>query len=149
VPCNFFPFPSFGVALKLKEYFDNPFEIFWGACSQFPIILIIKWWAIPVMFLCGLLWRLGGTAGGSKHARRIGVPLVLCLSVFIHFHRFGIFLAVPLMIWGCPWSYGADSWLFIKMKQLTGNQEMADLYTRFVLLVWYWAIFMAALLIRY
>jgi len=135
--------------VKLKDYLDNPFEFFWGFCAQFLIILIVKWWALPVMVLCGLLWRLGGVTGGIKLARRIGVPLVLCGATFLKYHQFGVFAAAPLMIWGCPWSYGDESWLFIQMKEFTGDQEKADLYTRFILFVWYWTVFLLSLRIPF
>jgi len=131
--------------MKLKDYLDNPFEIFWGACAQFPIILIINWWAIPVMVLCGLLWRAGGVIGGNKLFRKVGVPLVLCFATFLHRHHFGIFLAVPFMIWACPWSYGRESWLFKFFYNPSGDEENANLDTRFVLFLWYWAMYRLAL----
>jgi len=127
--------------MKLKNFLDNPFEIFWGGCKQFMIVLTIKWWAVPVMVVCGILWRIGGTEGGNKLARRIGVPLVLCGSTFCVFREWPIFLAVPFMIWACPWSYGADSWLFKKIKAFVIVQEKADSITRFILFVWYWGVF--------
>ena len=135
--------------MKLKDYFDNPFEIAWGAFVQFPIIIFFKWWSIPVMIACGLLWRWGGAAGGLKEARRLGVPLLICSITFAKFHHFGIFLAAPFMIWACPWSYGAKSWLFVKIKAAVKDQDVADFITRFILFVWYWAVYIAALLIGF
>lgn len=133
--------------MKIKDFLDNAFELFWGACVQFPIILIVKWWAILVMAVCGILWRLGGTKDSSKLFRKVGVPLVLCTSAFLKYHRWQVFLAAPLMIWACPWSYGKESWLYVQMRKLTGDDEIADLVTRLILFFWYWVVFIIFLVI--
>jgi len=108
---------------------------------------VIHWWIIPVQIICGLFWALGGAAGGSKLFRRIADPLVITGATFFHFHQFGIFAAVPFMVWFCPWSYGETSNLFIYFKNITGDQRKADFYTRGILYVWYWAAYGLALLI--
>jgi hypothetical protein len=133
--------------MKLKDFFDNPFEIFWWAASQFPIVLYVGWWVFPIMVISGLLGRLGGTEGGSKLARRIGDPLMVCGATFLKFNHFGIFLAVPFMVWFAP-SYGKESWLFKVMVRCYGK-EKADLPTRVLLLFWYWTAFILALLLRW
>jgi hypothetical protein len=44
----------------MKSFFDNWEEIFIGACLQFPLYFIVGWWVLPIMLVCGILWRLGG-----------------------------------------------------------------------------------------
>lgn len=123
-------------------------EIFIGAMLQFPLYFIVGWWVIPIQFVCGILWAIGGAEGGTKLARRIGVPLVVCTSTFVVLHQWTIFLAIPFMIWLCPWSYGADSWLFKSIKNLVNNQQKADFLTRGILYIWYWTMFGLALLLK-
>ena len=118
--------------MKWKDYWDCPEEIFIGAMLQFPLYFIVKWWIIPLMIICGLLWRLGGTEGSSKLFRRIGVPFLVCLSCFLVIHKIQIFLAIPFMIWIAP-SYGVDSWLFKLVKN--------DFLTRLICFCWYWTAF--------
>ena len=125
--------------MTLKDFLDNPEEIFVGACLQFPIYFIVKWWAIPIMILCGFLWRAGGCKGGNKLFRRIGVPLVVTGATFIFLHHFWIFLAVPFMVWLAP-SYGQDSWLFKIIKN--------EFLTRLICFAWYWSAFSLAFLPR-
>jgi hypothetical protein len=115
-----------------REYWDNIEEIFVGACLQFPIYFIVKWWAIPIMILSGLLWRAGGCANSSKLFRRIGVPLLITGSAFLATHHIGIFLAIPFMVWIAP-SYGKESWLFRIIKD--------DFLTRLICFGWYWTFF--------
>lgn len=124
--------------MTLKDFFDNPEEIFVGACLQFPLIFIVGWWVIPIMAVCGLLWRAGGVTGGNKLFRRIGVPLVVCGSTFLVFREWWIFLAIPFMVWLCPASYGKSSWLFKWILGIVKNEKKADIITRGILFVWYW-----------
>jgi len=107
-------------------------EIFIGSVLQFPLYFIVGWWVIPIMILCGFLWRLGGWEGGSKLFRRIGVPLVVCGTTFITTHHWQIFLAIPFMVWFAP-SYGKASWLFKIVKN--------DFLTRLICFGWFWSAF--------
>ena len=129
-----------------KSFWDNPQEIFIGACLQFPLVFIIGWWVIPVMIISSLLWRLGGVAGGNKLFRRIGVPLVACGSSFLLGIGWKIFLAIPFMIWFAP-SYGENSWLFKLIKKVTNHQRKADYLTRTILYAWYWLAYGIALIL--
>jgi hypothetical protein len=133
--------------MKLKDYFDNWEEIFIGAMLQFPLYFIIGWWVIPAMLVCGLLWRAGGVRGGNKAFRRFGVPIVVTSTTFVVLHEWQIFLAVPFMIWGCPWSYGKESWLFNFIMIRTHNVHTADFLTRSILFAWYWLVFSIALML--
>ena len=121
--------------MKWDDYFDNWEEIFIGAVFQFPLYFIIGWWVLPLMLVCGLLWRLGGVDGGTKLARRVAVPLLVCISAFAFSQRITIFLAVPFLVWIAP-SYGKDSWLFKLLKN--------DFLTRLVTFAWYWTAFSIA-----
>lgn len=121
--------------VKWKDYWDCPEEIFIGAFLQFPLYFIIGWWILLIMPLCGLLWRLGGVEGGSKLARRLGVPFIVCLSTYLCTHSLIIFLAIPFMVWVAP-SYGKDSWLFKLLKN--------DFLTRLLCFFWYWTSFALA-----
>lgn len=132
--------------MTLKDFLDNPEEIFIGAALQFPLYFIVGWWVAPVMLLCGVLWRLGGTAGGSKLFRRIGVPLVVCSMTFFSLHDWQIFLAIPFMVWLCPAAYGKDSWLYKWILGIVKNEKKADLIVRGILFVWYWSAFGIALM---
>ena len=122
--------------MTLKDFFDNPEEFFVGAMLQWPLYFIVGWWIIPLMIACALLWRLGGTEGGSKWFRRVCAPLLVCLATFLFEHNWTIFLAVPFMVWVSPFSYGKDGWLY---KWLGDN-----LLVRLITYVWYWATFLLA-----
>jgi hypothetical protein len=121
--------------LEIKSFFDNPEEIFIGMALQFPLYFIVGWWVIPIMFLCGILWRLGGCENSSKLFRRIGVPLIVCGSAFVFDRHWMIFSAVPFMVWVAP-SYGVDSWLYKLIKN--------DFLTRLICFDWYWFFFVVA-----
>jgi len=88
------------------------------------------------MPICGLFWAIGGAAGGSKLFRRIGVPLVTCLTIyaFDKFHPWSVFFAIPFMVWIAP-SYGIDSWLFKLFSKVTKEPNFP---TRLVTYIWYW-----------
>jgi hypothetical protein len=92
------------------------------------------------MLVCGILWALGGAAGGSKLFRRIGVPLVICGGTYLVFREWPIFIAVPFMIWLSP-SYGEESLLFRFYFKATEIQGKADLLTRLTLFFLYWMSF--------
>ena len=125
--------------MKIKDFFDNLEEIFIGAALQFPLYFVVGWWVLPVMAVCGVLWRLGGMAGGNKLFRRLGVPLVVCGLTFFVLNYWWIFAAVPFMVWLAP-SYGEDSWLYKLIKN--------DFVTRIVTYAWYWTAFSIAFLIN-
>lgn len=118
-----------------QDYLDNPSEIFIGACLQFPLYFIVGCWVLPIMGLCGLLWRAGGVRGGSKLFRRLGVPLVACGACFLASGKGLVFLAVPFMVWLAP-SYGEDSWLYKWLKN--------DFLTRLICFAWYYGTFSIA-----
>jgi hypothetical protein len=122
--------------MKWRGFWDNKEELFIGACLQFPLYFIIGWKILFIMPLCGLLWRLGGVEGGSKLARRIGVPLVVCTITFAVLHQWIIFLAVPFMVWLNPISYGKEAWLYKILKN--------DFLVRNLGYLWYWAAFCIA-----
>jgi hypothetical protein len=124
--------------MEIRSFFDNWEEIFIGACLQFPLYFIVGWWVIPVMIVCGILWRLGGWEHGNKAFRRIGVPIVVCGSAFLFGVKWPIFLAIPFMTWVAP-AYGIDSWLFKLLKN--------DFLVRLICFAWYWLMFSIALLI--
>lgn len=121
----------------MNSFWDNPEEFFIGACLQFPLYFIVGWWVLPIMFICGILWRLGGWS--KKLFRRIGVPLVVCGASYLTLHHLAIFLAVPFMSWLAP-SYGQDSWLYNRIKN--------DFLTRVICFGWYWTVFSIAFLIQ-
>lgn len=133
--------------MKLKDFLDNPFEIFWWGCTNFPIVLYVQWWVIPIMILSGLLGRLGGTEGGHKLFRKIGDPILVCGATYLKFHEWGIFIAIPFMVWLAP-AYGATSWLFKLMTKLYGRDK-ADMPTRLIILACYWAAYLIALSFRF
>ena len=118
----------------------EPEEWFIGAALQFPLYFIVGWWVLPIMLLCGLLWRLGGMAGSSKLFRKVGVPLVVCWCAFAATHHWAIFLAIPFMIWLNPASYGKSGWLWKIFK--------ADLPVRLIGYFWYWSVFTISYLIK-
>jgi len=117
------------------SFFDNWEEIFVGACLQFPLYFIVGWWVLPIMAVCGILWRLGGWKHGNKLFRRVGVPLLVCSCAFASIHELTIFLCAPFLVWIAP-SYGVDSWLFKLLKN--------DFLTRLVCVGWYWLAFSLA-----
>ena len=123
---------------KLKSFFDNPEEIYIGACLQFPLYFIVKWWVLPIMLVCGLLWRYGGWVYGNKLARRLGVPLTVCISAYFTTKNMYLFLATPFMVRLAP-SYGKDSWLYKLIKD--------DFLTHLICFAWYWAAFAGAYLV--
>lgn len=122
-----------------KEYWDNPEELFIGAVLQFPLYFIVGWAVLPIMLICGLLWRLGGVEGGSKLFRRIMVPVVICFATFMCTKNQWIWLAAPFMVWLAP-SYGENSWLYKLIKN--------DFLTRIICFGWYWTAFSIAFLIQ-
>lgn len=122
----------------MKGYWDNLEEIFIGSLLQFPLYFIVGWCVIPLGLLCGFLWRLGGWTYGNKLFRRLGVPLVVCLSTFLVNHHWQIFLAIPCMCWIAP-SYGKESWLYKKI----GN----DFLVRLICFEWYWLSFSLAFIL--
>lgn len=126
----------------------NAEEIFIGAMLQFPLYFIVGWWIIPIQLTCGVLWAIGGAEGGTKLARRIGIPFVVCFSSFVVLHEWVILLAMPFMVWLCP-SYGGASWLFKLFKHMVKEQRVADFLTRTTTYVCYWLVFFMILLIRY
>lgn len=123
----------------------EPEEYFIGACLQFPIYFVVGWWVIPIMLICSLFWRLGGVAGGNKLFRRIGVPLVICLSTFLVVRDWPIFLAIPFMVWLCP-SYGEGSSLY-KFYSKIADPVKADFLTRITTYVLYWASYFIAFIL--
>lgn len=125
---------------KIKDFFDNPEEIFIWSMLQFPLYFILGWYVIPVQLLCGILGRLGGWKYGNKAFRRLGVPLTVCLATALTLHKLSILIAVPFMIWLCP-SYGASGWLFKTCLKLTSNHKMADLLCRGITYIIYWTSF--------
>ena len=127
------------ILMTLKSFFDNAEEFFIGACLQFPLYFIVGWWILLIMGVCSVLWRLGGVEGGSKLFRRLAVPFVVCGATFLTLHHWGIFLAIPFMVWVAP-SYGKDSWLYKLLKN--------DFLTRIVCFAWYWTAFSIAFLIQ-
>ena len=116
----------------------EPEEWFVGAFLQAPLYFIVGWWVIPIMVLCGILWRLGGWTFGNKLFRRLAVPFLVCLSTFLVERHWQIFLAMPCMCWVAP-SYGIDSWLFKIVKN--------DFLTRLICFAWFWTTFSIAYLI--
>ena len=130
-----------------KDFFDNPEEIFIGACLQFPLIFIVGWWIWLIMPLSGLLWRLGGVTGGSKLFRRLGVPILVTLATFLALHQWQIFLAIPFMVWLCPASYGKSGWLWKWILGIVKDEKKADLITYGILFLWYWSAFVIALIL--
>lgn len=120
---------------KWKSFFDNPEEIFVGALLQFPLYFLVKWWVIPVMIVCGFLWRYGGWEHGNKLARRFGAPLLVCIVPALTLHMPILMCAIPFMVWIAP-SYGKDSWLY----KITDD----DFLTRLVCFSWYWSAFTLA-----
>lgn len=128
--------------MTFREFFDTPEEIFIGACLQFPLVFVVGWWVIPIMIASGLLWRLGGVAGGNKLARRIGVPLLVCGASAIAISEWGALLAIPFMIWLAP-SYGKTTFLFRFFTRYFGK-EKADFLTRGVTYLWYWLVYAVA-----
>ena len=115
--------------------FFEPEELFIGACLQFPLYFIVGWWVLPIMLICGILWRLGGWEHGSKIFRRIGVPLCVCGSSVLVGTNPIVLCAIPFMVWLAP-SYGKESWLYKLIKN--------DFLTRIICFAWYWTAFAIA-----
>jgi hypothetical protein len=124
----------------VKDSFIQWEELFVGAALQFPLYFIVGWWIFPIMFVCGILWRLGGWSGGNKFFRRLGVPLTTCLASMAFGVSWVILLAVPFMVWLAP-SYGKESWLY----KLMGYN---DFMTRIICFAWYWTAFSIAYFIQ-
>lgn len=133
--------------MKLDKFFDGNYEeLFIGAMLQFPLYFILGWWVLPVMVICGIFWRIGGMEGGSKLFRRILIPALVCGSAALGVNDLGVLLAIPFMVWFAP-SYGGSSTLFKFFMQVSNNRKKADLLTRCTTYFFYWASFMAALLL--
>lgn len=128
-----------GMVMTLKDFFDNPEELFIGACLQFPLYFIIGWWILLLMPICGLLWRWGGVSGGIKLARWALVPIAVCGSAIACGVSWWILIASPFMIKLSPVSYGENSWLFKWLKN--------DFLTRLICFLWYWFSFSLVYLI--
>lgn len=61
----------------------NKEELFVGGVVALSLIGFIHWWVIPIIPLCAILWALGGAKGIPKLVRRVGVPIVLCLTAYL------------------------------------------------------------------
>lgn len=121
----------------LRGFLDNREELFIGGLFGLSTVFISLWWAVPAAILCAILWRLGGTEGGNKWFRRMGVGFTMCLSVLLS--TYNLLAMVPLaMLWG-PLSLGygvpdatdkgsALGAFFYKICK--HNQKLADLFTR-------------------
>ena len=125
--------------MDIKSFFDNPEEFFIGAVLQFPLYFVIDWWIVPIMILCGIMWRLGGWEYGNKNFRRIGVPLCICGATFLVEHSLFIFLALPFMVWIAP-SYGKTTGLYQWLKN--------DFLVRLICFGWYWTAFSLAYILK-
>jgi hypothetical protein len=106
-----------------------------GLCSTIFLYFIVGWPVFAISLVSGLLWRLGGWKYGSKLFRRLGVPLVVCVSSMVAGVSWVILLAVPFMVWLAP-SYGKESWLYKKLQN--------DFLTRIICFGWYWLAFSLA-----
>jgi hypothetical protein len=113
-------------------------ELFIGAVLQFPLYFIVGWWVLPIMLVCGILWRLGGWSKGHKAFRWAGVPLVICIISALALHKPILMLAAPFMVKLAP-SYGVDSWLFKLVKN--------DFLVRLICFVWFWLMFSLGILL--
>jgi hypothetical protein len=122
-----------------KDYWDNPEELFVGAMLQWQLIFIMGWSVIPIMILCGLLWRWGGTTGGWKPARWALVPLLVCFCAFMCTKNPWVWLAAPFMVKISPFSYGKSGWLW----KWLGN----DFLVRSICYGWYTLMFFAGILL--
>lgn len=118
--------------MNWKSFFDNWEEIFVGACLQFSLYFVISWWIIPIMLLCGFMWRLGGWEYGNKWFRWLGVPLIICSATFLVERSWWIFGAIPFIVFLAP-AYGVDSWLYKWLKN--------DFLVRLICYLWYWSAF--------
>jgi len=60
-------------------------DLIQGACYGLISTLAIGWWGLAIAHLTATLWYLGGRGWlGTNTWRRIGCPLVLCLSFMTH-----------------------------------------------------------------
>lgn len=124
--------------MTLKGFLSNKEEFAVGALFGLAPVFITHWWAIPSMIACSILWRLTGE-GGSKMFRRLGVPLVIALGMFLATHSPLALIATgmfgPLaMGYGIPDATDKGSKLgAFFYKVVGGNERMADLLTRLVI----------------
>lgn len=134
--------------MKLKDFFDNWYELRTGALLQIPLCLIVGWWVTPIMLVCAVLWRLGGVTGGNKLFRKVGVPLVVCWATYVDMHAPLIFIAIPFMIWLFP-SYGKSGFIYkFFINSGDGDEEYADFMTKMTGHIWYWVSFYIVLLLQ-
>lgn len=123
--------------IKLKEFFDNREELAIGAIFGLSVVMFIGLWVFITMPMCALLWRLGGVTGGDEWFRRMGVPSVIVLSVFIASHQWISLLPIILfwlpltMGYGIPDATDEGSKLGAFWYKVTKqNRVLSDILTR-------------------
>lgn len=120
----------------------NKEELLIGAIVGLCFIPIIGLVALPMALATAILWNLGGADGFSKAYRRMGVPLVTCITVAVVKQSLTPLISL-LPVWGVlSIGYGipstqppdAGSWLGREALMLAkGHEKRADLYCRGVI----------------
>ena len=103
---------------------------FWPILGLFSVLLALA---------TSYLWALSGAEGHDKIWRRVGVPFLACLAVFIVRHSWHIWVSLPLAYavlslgYGIPDSGDKGSWLGQKWFNI--NPEYAWLFTRLTIYI--------------
>lgn len=95
---------------------------------------VIGWWSLLIGVLCGVLWVLGGVGWlQTKLWRRLGVPIVVCLSSALKGHLIGALITLPLMFGALCIGYGEES----VGPPYDAGSWLGREFRRYTRLVWY------------
>ena len=94
--------------------------------------ILVGWWALLVSPITAFLWALSGMNGKDKIWRRLGVPLVVSLSVSIVRHSLIPIVSIPLAFGVLSIGYGipdeTDSGSFLGQFFTDVLKNKTDLY---------------------
>lgn len=119
-----------------------------GVFIQIPFFYILHVSVIPLCLVSALLWALGGSSGGNKLFRRLGVPYATAVALMLHGISYTAALSGAALGATAIWAigYGKDSVLFKYLYHLKQNQEISDFCTRLTICVLFWAGYFLSLL---
>lgn len=88
----------------------NPEELLTGSLYGIIFFPVTRFWAIPVGIVSALLYALGGMEGGAKIFRRLGVPAVQAVTLFlVTRHILVLVIGFPLAYAALSLGYGTPS----------------------------------------
>ena len=87
----------------------NKNELIIGFLFALPFVFIIGFLALAIAPLTSILWALSGMNGQPKIWRRLGVPFVVCLAVFLLKHHWQAWISLPLAFGALSLGYGIPS----------------------------------------